>query len=71
MSDPLPSPRIQRLVACFPTTGKEKTWYPNGADKPAVLLCEYFQTAGEEPLPLRYAHGLEDVSLTLLSLINH
>ncbi len=58
MSGPFPSARIQRLLARFPPTGKEKTWYPNGADERAVLLWQYFQAAGEEPLPLRYAHGL-------------
>lgn len=58
MSDSLPSPRIQRLLARYPPTGKEKTWYPNGADERAILLWHYFKAAGEEPLPLRYAHGL-------------
>jgi hypothetical protein len=58
MSDPLPTPRIQRLLACNLPTGKEKTWYPNGADERALLLWEYFQAAAGEPLPLRYAHGL-------------
>ena len=58
MSDPLPPARIQRLLERFQPTGKEKTWYPNGADERALLLWEYFQTAGAEPLPLRFAHGL-------------
>ena len=58
MSNPLPTPRIQRMLACNPPTGKEKTWYPNGADERTLLLWEYFQSAAVEPLPLRYAHGL-------------
>jgi trans-4-hydroxy-L-proline dehydratase len=58
MSDPLPSPRIQRLLACNLPTGKEKTWYPNGADERGLLLWQYFLESAEEPLPLRYAHGL-------------
>ena len=58
MNDPLLPPRIQRLLERFPPTGKEKTWYPNGADERALLLREYFQPAGDEPLALRFAHGL-------------
>ena len=69
MNDPLPTPRIQRLLACNLPTGKEKTWYPNGADERALLLWEYFQAAAGEPLPLRYAHGLgyvmEHIAITI------
>ncbi len=58
MTDPVPSARIQRLLACNLPTGQEKTWYPNGADERALLLWQYFLANGEEPLPLRYANGL-------------
>ncbi len=61
MPSPTPTPRIQRLLARFRPTGKEKTWYPNGADERAVLLWQYFQSAPGEPLPLRYARGLAHV----------
>jgi pyruvate formate-lyase/glycerol dehydratase family glycyl radical enzyme len=57
---PLPS-RIQRLIERFPPTGKEKTWYPNGADERGLLLWQYFQIAAEQPLPLRCACGLDYV----------
>src|SRR5512146_3279905 len=61
MSESNPSPRIQRLLNRFPPSGKEKTWYPNGADERAVLLWQYFLDAPEESLPLRYARGLAHV----------
>src|SRR5512138_1185317 len=59
--DQSPSPRVQRLLNRFPPTGKEKTWYPNGADERSVLLWEYFQSAEDEALPLRCARGLARV----------
>ena len=58
MSDPLLPPRIRRLLERFPPTGEEKTWYPNGGDERALLLHEYFEAACDEPLALRFAHGL-------------
>jgi len=58
MTDSLPTPRIQRLLACNLPTGTEKTWYPNGADERGLLLWQYFLMSAGEPLPLRYAHGL-------------
>jgi formate C-acetyltransferase len=61
VSQTSPSPRIQRLISQSQPTGKEKTWYPNGADERAVLLWEYFQRAPDEALPLRYANGLAHV----------
>jgi pyruvate formate-lyase/glycerol dehydratase family glycyl radical enzyme len=53
-----PPPRIARLLARWAPTGRERTWYPTGADERAVLLYKYFQQAADEPLALRYAHGL-------------
>ena len=58
MSDPLLPPRIRRLLERYPPTGQEKTWYPNGGDERALLLHAYFAAAGDEPLALRFAHGL-------------
>ena len=60
-ANPIPSARIQRLLGRFPPSGKEKTWYPNGADERAVLLYEYFQRNPSEPLALRFANGLAHV----------
>jgi len=56
-----PSPRVRRLLQRFPPTGRERTWYPEGGDERALLLYEYFQLAGSQPLPLRYAGGLAHV----------
>ena len=53
-----PPARVQRLLRRFPPTGRERTWYPNGGDERALLLWQYFRTHPDEPLPLRYAHGL-------------
>ncbi len=61
MSTTLPPPRIQRLLSRFPPTGREKTWYPNGADERSVFLWQHFQRAKDEPLPLRYAYGLAHI----------
>ena len=61
MTQTLPPPRIQRLLERFPPSGKEKTWHPNGADERSVWLWQYFQSAKDEPLPLRYARGLAQV----------
>ena len=55
---PAPSPRVRRLLEQSQPTGQEKTWYPTGFDERAVLLWQYFQSAEDEPLPLRFAHGL-------------
>jgi pyruvate formate-lyase/glycerol dehydratase family glycyl radical enzyme len=54
-------PRVQRLLDRFPPTGKEKTWYPNGADERSLLLWQFFQSHPDEALPLRFANGLEYV----------
>ena len=58
-TDTIP-PRVARLLARWPPTGRERTWYPNGADERAILLWEFFRSA-EDPLPLRYARGLAHV----------
>jgi pyruvate formate-lyase/glycerol dehydratase family glycyl radical enzyme len=52
--------RVARLLARWPPTGHERTWYPNGGDERAILLWEFFRSA-EDPLPLCYAHGLAHV----------
>ena len=58
MTPKISSARVQRLLRRFPPTGKEKTWYPNGADERAVLLWQHFQAMEDEPLSIRFAHGL-------------
>ena len=58
-ADAIP-PRVARLLARWPPTGRERTWYPTGGDERAVLLWEVYRSA-EDPLPLRYAHGLAHV----------
>jgi len=54
-------PRVARLLARFPPTGQERTWYPNGGDERAILLWEHFLRSEGDPLPLRYAYGLDCV----------
>ncbi len=65
----VPPARVQRLLRRFPPTGLERTWYPNGGDERALLLWQYFRIHPDEPLPLRYAHGLayvmEKIAITL------
>ena len=62
--------RIQRLLNRYPPTGKEKTWYPNGADERSLLLWEYFQSNPDEPLPLRFANGLDYVMSSIAIAIH-
>ncbi len=58
MPDPALPARIQTLLNRFPPSGREKTWYPNGADERSLLLWQYFCAHPDEALPLRFAHGL-------------
>ncbi len=58
---PDPPARVARLLDRWSPTGEERTWYPNGADERAILLWQYFQRSGGEPIALRYAHGLAHV----------
>lgn len=52
------SERIQRLLRSSAPTGREKTWYPNGADERALLFYRHFTQSESESLPVRYAKGL-------------
>ena len=54
-------PRVVRLLARSAPTGQERTWYPNGGDERAILLWEHFCRSEGDPLPLRYAYGLDHV----------
>jgi pyruvate formate-lyase/glycerol dehydratase family glycyl radical enzyme len=65
-----PPPRITRLLTRWAPTGRERTWYPTGADERAVLLWEYFRRSEEEILPLRFARGLAHV-LSAIAIAIH
>jgi formate C-acetyltransferase len=59
--DPLPPPRVARLLRRWPPTGKERTWYATGADERALLLWQSFRRSEGLPIALRYAYGLAHV----------
>ncbi len=67
---PDPPARVVRLLARWPPTGEERTWYPNGGDERAILLWESFQRAEEAPIALRYAQGLAHV-LQEIAIVIH
>ena len=56
-----PTPRVTRLLNRWPPTGRERTWYPNGADERSVLLWQYFTRSEGESIALRRARGLSYV----------